>query len=134
MADASALTEMQRLLLMTAAFHDLRPGAPLTANCGRLIGTALRWAGLLSPDVRAAFTNDFEYHPVIREWYAALIGMVQHRPAKAALLEGAGNFGTPAEPLALPWFTACRLTRRGERVADELLAQYPGYRRDAEPQ
>jgi hypothetical protein len=54
-------------------------------------------------------------------------------PAGEALLEGAGNFGTPAEPLALPWFTACRLTGRGELVAEELLAQHPGYRPDAEP-
>lgn len=126
MAEIPALTEMQRFLLLAAAAHDLRPGTPMTANCGRVVGTALDWAGLLTPDVRESWFGGFNIHPVVREWYAALIGLIQHQPAAEALLEGAGNFGTPAAPLAMPWFTACRLTRRGEQVAEELLARNAG--------
>jgi hypothetical protein len=131
MTKALELSEMQRLLLMAAAVHGLCPGAPLTSNCGRVLGTALRWAGRLTPDVLASWTDDFDIHPVVRECYSALILMVQHRPAEEASLEGAGNFGTPSEPLAQPWFTSCRLTERGELVAEDLLSQHPGYRQDA---
>src|SRR5688572_23166871 len=120
MDEQRTLSEAQRLLLMAAAVHNLRPQAKLTANCGRVVWTALQWAGLLTPDVQAAWDNDVECHPVVREWQGVLIGMNQHE-----LLEGVGNLGTPDDPQALPWFTACRLTPRGERLADELLGQHP---------
>jgi len=119
------LDDMQMLLLMAAAKNDLRPGIELRANCVRVIHLALRWAGQLSPDVEAGLQNDFEYHPVVKTCYGALIRMIQHQPSSAALMEGAGNFGTPENPIAMPTFTACRLTPRGEKLADELLTQYP---------
>src|SRR5688572_15405379 len=129
MDEQRTLSEAQRLLLMAAAVHNLRPQTKLTANCGRVVWTALQWAGLLTPDVQAAWDNDFEWHPVVRDWQGILIGMIQPVPPEEALFEGAGNLGTPAEPVALPWFTACRLTPRGERLADELLGQHPEYNR-----
>jgi hypothetical protein len=75
-----------------------------------VLGTALDWAGRLTHELRESCNDDFGIHPVVREWYGALIAMVQHQPAAERWLEGAGRFGTPAEPMALPWFTACRLT------------------------
>jgi hypothetical protein len=132
MAEQHVLSEPQRLLLMAAAIHDLRPQAKLTANCGRVVWTALQWAGRLTPDVQAAWSNDFEYHPIVRDWQGVLIGLIQHEPPAEALLEGAGMFGTPAEPEALPWFTGCRLTLCGEQLADSLLAQHPEYRTGSE--
>lgn len=122
------LDHMQKLLLMAAAANNLRPGIELRANCGRVVRLALQWAGQLSPDVEAGLHNDFDYHPTVKKCYGSLIRMIQHLPKSAALMEGAGNFGTPENPIAMPTFTACRLTPQGEALADELLTQHPDYR------
>lgn len=124
------LDDMQQLLLMAAAANELRPGSELRANCARVVGLALRWAGRLSPDVEAGLRDDFEYDPVVKACYGSLIRMIQHQPRSESLLEGAGNFGTPENPIAMPTFTACRLTPRGEKQADELLSQHPEYALD----
>lgn len=125
------LSEMQQLLLMAALTRGLHPKRKLTANCAGVVGTALRWAGLVTPEVKEAWNDDFNYHPVIRDCYGILIGMIQHKPASEALFEGAGNFGTPSHPITKPHFTACRLTELGVRVAKELLEQHPEYRGEA---
>jgi hypothetical protein len=112
---------------MAAAVQELVPDVALTANCDKVVGQALTWAGLVNDEIRAAWLDDFAYHPVIKEWYGVLIGMIRHEPATEALFEGAGNLGSAAEPIAMPQFTGCRLTPLGLSVAEQLLKQNPQY-------
>jgi hypothetical protein len=100
------------------------------ANSARVVGQALLWAGLIDDEVRAAW-EAIEYHPAITGCYGALIGMIRQPPGEA-LFQGGGDLGTPESPQAFPHFTSCRLTRRGERLARQLLAQYPEYRTPGE--
>jgi hypothetical protein len=139
--DALALSEVERLLLMAAAVHGLGPKTDLTfANTNKVVGQALEWAGLLVGEVRAAWENPGrEYRPAIVQVYGALIRMARQihrvgpgrppeRPGEP-LFEASGNVGTAAKPQAFPHFTSCRLTARGEPVAQELLARNPAYAR-----
>jgi hypothetical protein len=50
--------------------------------------------------------------------YRVLINMLHEHPE---LIEGAGNFKTPAHPT----FTACRLTSNGLKLAATLESQFP---------
>jgi hypothetical protein len=126
MQDADSLTEMHRLLLMAAAAQGLGPDTNLGyANSARVVGQALRWAGLFDKEVQDAW-NAMEYHPAIKRCYGALIEMIR-QPREETLFEGGGNLGTPRAPRAFPHFTSCRLTPRGEQVARDLLERYPQY-------
>ena len=64
-----------------------------------------------------------EEEPTVDEWYRTLVAMSRRPPQEERLIEGLGNFG-----VALPAFTACRLTARGRRAAKVLFAKYPQYR------
>jgi hypothetical protein len=112
--DPEALSEMERLLLMAAADHELGPDTDLSyANCARVVARVLLWEGLVDDEILAAWAES-EYHPAIARCYGTLIAMIQHQPSSEALFEGQGNLGTPESPGAFPHFTSCRLTRLGQ--------------------
>lgn len=137
MSDDDRLTEIERLLLMAAAIHDLGPQTNLRfANGRKVVGQALMWAGHLDKKLREAWESG-EYDREIGAFYGALIRMTQHmlrggalrspiRPG-LALFEGSGNFGTPDEPGPFPFFTAFRLTEHGAKVGSLLLEEHPQY-------
>lgn len=127
--DLDSFGEEQRLLLMAAAAHGLRPGIDLRANCAKVVGQALVWSGGVDDSVLAAW-REMNEHPLIDRFYDVLIAMIRHDPPSEALFEGIGNFGAPGRPAAAPHFTACRLTAIGERIADGLLARHAEYRVD----
>ncbi len=137
MANTEMLTDMEKLLLMAAATNGLGPDTPWTrAHSSKVVGRALHWAGLVDDQVRTAWMSD-EYCPAITQCYGALIRMIRQvlkvgfkepeRPGEP-LFEGAGNFGTPDNPHAMPQFTACWLTAYGMQVAQDLLEKHPEYR------
>jgi hypothetical protein len=130
---------------MAAAVHGLGPNTDLTrANTAKVVGQALRWAGLVDDELREAW-DAMEDHPAIDQVYGALIRMTlqtqrvgpgrpPERPGEV-LFEGSGNWGQPGDPEcppAFPHFNSCRLTARGEQLARELLERYPQYRKTAE--
>jgi hypothetical protein len=138
---------MERMLLMAAAAHGLNPQTDLQyANCGKVVGQVLEWAGLVDEAVRENWNSAggvSDYHPTIRRIYGDLIRMLS-RPTReggwkpppragVALFEGSGNFGTSDNPMAFPHFTSCRLTEEGERIARKLLEQNPQYRATSGP-
>jgi hypothetical protein len=133
-------TEIERLLLMAAEVHGAGPEKDLRyANCGKVVGQTLEWAGLVDEAVRDNWNSagSDDYHPTIRRVYGALIRMVSvvrrdgglspaERPGPA-LFEGGGNLGTSEKPRAFPHFTSCRLTEEGARIARQLLLENPMY-------
>jgi hypothetical protein len=139
------LTETERLLLMAAAVHELGPATDLSrANTARVVDQVLRWRGLSAEEVRDGW-QDQECGPIHEEAYNALIRMTHQttrmgpwRPPErpgVPLFEGSGNWGVPGDPncpACWPQFNSCRLTAEGERMARDLLGQYPEYRKDAE--
>jgi hypothetical protein len=138
-------TETERLLLMAAAVHELGPATDLSwANTARVVDQVLRWRGLSALEVRDGWQEQ-ECGPIHEEVYNALIrmthqttqvgpGRLPERPG-VPLFEGGGNWGVagdPTCPACWPQFNSCRLTAEGERMARDLLRQYPEYRKGAE--
>jgi hypothetical protein len=146
LSDIEHLTQIEKLLLMAAAVHGLRPGIELKyANTARVVLKALEWAGLDSKEVLDAWNTD-DWHPSLQAVYGPLVHMTQmelltggFRPAERpgpALFEGGGNWGVPGDPKhppACPQFNSCRLTATGDRLALELLADHPEYGPPGEP-
>lgn len=136
-----SLTETERLLLMAAAVLDLGPQTDLhRANTVKVVAQVLRWRGLSEEDSRAGW-DDLDQCSDKTDVYEALIGMThqKHRegpgrpPERAGepLFEGGGNWGIPGDPnhpACSPYYNTCRLTVRGEQVAEELLSRHPEYR------
>jgi hypothetical protein len=114
----------ERLLVMAASLHGARPRGPIHANCGRVLGQALLWAGLWNDQLNHHQFHDLE-DPIIEEWYGALIRLTRHVPGSEALIEGFGNLGSDTRPPAFPAFTACRLTAKGRELAERLFARCP---------
>ena len=141
MSDDDGFTEVERLLLMAAAIHDLGPQTSLRfANGRNVVGQALVWAGHLDDELRESWQSS-ECDGEIKTFYGALIRMTQQmlrsgtvrapiRPG-AVLFEGSGNLGTPDDPGSFPFFTAFRLTEHGAKVASLLLEQHPQYGKGA---
>lgn len=146
LSEAEPLSRIEKLLLMAAAVHGLRPGSNIRyANTARVVHTALEWAGLYSEEVAGRWSAD-EWHPALDEVYEPLVRMTQvelrtgdFRPAERcgpALFEGSGDWGVPGDPKrppADPRFNSCRLTGIGDQIALKLLAEHPEYGSPGEP-
>jgi hypothetical protein len=136
LSETEHLTQMEKLLLMAAAVHGLRPGINIKyANTARVVRQVLEWAGLDTKDVLDTWNTD-DWHPSIEAVYGPLVHMTQvqgFRPAERpgpALFDGGGNWGVPGDPErppAYPHFNSCRLTETGDRLALQLLAEHPEY-------
>jgi hypothetical protein len=125
MYNIDVLSDNQKLLLMAAAVNKLGPDIELRyANSAVIVSQAIIWANLWSKEIDLAW-NRFEYHPVIRSVYGALIQMIQDQPASDVFFKGAGNFGTSENPASFPHFTSCSLTQLGMEVAEQLLKNRP---------
>jgi hypothetical protein len=121
------LGDRERLLLMAALIHGVRPREEVRANCMRVIRQALIWAGLWKDGMH----RGSPLHPVVDDWYRTLIRMTQHLPASELRIEGFGKLALPA----FPHYTGCRLTPKGRKVAKRLLAshsEYGSYRESAD--
>lgn len=130
------LSEDEKLLLMAAAVQGLDSGTDLGfANTSRVVDQVLRWLGLNDEQIRSGWRQDGD-GPIHDRVYKALIRMTyqlphrpQERPGKPLFL-GGGNWGVPGDPsrpACWPHFNSCSLTKRGEKLAKELLAQHPDY-------
>jgi hypothetical protein len=106
------LGERERLLLLAAYLHGVRPGARIHANCWRVLRQALFWAGLLDEQMESDTRHDVE-NPVIADWYRALISMVRQTPETERLIQGYGNLGSGTHAPAFPSNTGCGLTDKG---------------------
>ncbi len=155
MNDARMLSETEKLLLMAAGVHGLGPGTDLgRANTARVVNQALLWLGVSREEIDRAWEaleadepeQQRDSRPSNEEVYDALIRMTWVRNCVGAgrapeqggtpLFEGNGNWGVPSDPTrpaCLPHYNSCRLTEHGERIARELLTQYPRYGSSGEP-
>ena len=136
------LTETEQLLLMAAAVRALGPQTDLMyANTARVVNQVLRWRGLSDDEIRDGWP-EHDRHPQHDQVYTALVRMVRvaqrggkwRRPERPgiALFEGSGNWGVPGDPdqpPAWPHYNSCRLTAKGERLAQALLERHPEYRK-----
>jgi hypothetical protein len=147
--EIETLSETERLLLMAAAVRGRGPRSDIMhANTAKIVSQVLHWLGLSDEEIRRGWWEseagersvECAKHLAV---YEVLIRMTQPlgrrgrwRPAERPgrpLFEGAGNWGVPGKhPACSPLFNACRLTRRGERIARVLLARHPEYRETAE--
>jgi hypothetical protein len=145
MDEIGTLTETERLLLMSAAVHELGATTDLGyANTARVVNQVLFWRGLSTEEVRSGWRT-YDCDPVHGEVYNTLVRMTRQmqrsgiwraaeRPG-IPLFDGGGNWGVPGDPsrpACWPHFNSCRLTAEGERVAQELLERHPEYRQSAE--
>ena len=138
MHDFPVLTEIEQQLLRAAAVHGLGPGTDLgRANSARIVDQVLLWRGLTAQQVRDGWRVT-ECDSAHEEVYNTLVRMIQQRQmdnsvlapqqARAALIEGGGNWGVPDDPdkpPCWPQYNSCRLTPEGVRVAQHLLAVDP---------
>ncbi len=124
-----SLTIAERELLMAAAIQGLGPDADFSrAHTIRLVARVLQWRGRTDEEIHSGW-DEPENLPVNYEVYDTLVRMV-HKPS-APLFEGYGYWGVPGDPnqpACWPYYNCCRLAAHGERVARELLSQYPEYR------
>jgi hypothetical protein len=138
---------LEQLLMIAAAVHEMTPGGTLgMANSYRVVNQVLRWRGLSQDQIRRgwakledeAIRGQRHVEPCSpnEDVYSVLVKMVQEWQAyvpelkQEPLFQGMGNWGVrgnPAKPACLPYYNSCRLTARGEHVAQELLSRYPEY-------
>jgi hypothetical protein len=137
MTNEHSLNEVEKLLLMAAAVHELKPDSPF-AITAKVVRQVLHWTGSFNEEVIEAWNSD-EEHPTIDLVYETLVRMTQpintiRLPEKGGevLFEGKGNWGDPRNPDRPPaylHFNACRLTIYGWNLANKLLMEYPEYRK-----
>jgi hypothetical protein len=124
MHDTSGLTENQKLVLMAAAVHGLGPETDLMyANARRVVRQALVWQGYWDQELDAVW-NPYDGSPALEAVYGALLSLIK---MGEPLFEGAGNLGSDSLPSAFPDFVSCRLTTRGQAMAEQLLAEQPRF-------
>jgi hypothetical protein len=111
--------EIQKLLVMAAYYEGARPGSRYH-KCAPIIRRALEWAGRWTEQTRQDMKADRE-NSDIEAFYQALIALIRHQPRAEALMEGQGDFGSPA----FPPYTECRLT---PKVAERLLDSHAEFR------
>jgi hypothetical protein len=90
---------------------------------------ALYWAGLLHGEIQTCFES-YDECPPVTEFYDALVSMMPQSEPAEVLFECQGYWGGPGGRRAAAHFTSCKLTERGWALANQLLEQHPGYRRD----
>jgi hypothetical protein len=140
MTNENSLNELEQLLLMAAAVHELTPKSHF-AITAKVVRQVLRWTGSFSEEVIEAWNSDDD-HSTIDLVYGTLVRMTQPinsngpiRPPERegeVLFEGQGNWGNPRNPdnpPAYPHFNACRLTIHGWNLANNLLMEHPEYRK-----
>ena len=124
------LSVVEKSLLLAAYFrgntHDDRRW---TSSSDQVLTLSLFFTGAItSHDCVSRFANrgyvgglydeDGELNDLIESRYLELIELLRAQPQ---LIEGGGNFDTPAHPT----FTACRLTNEGVRLIRAFIDQFP---------
>jgi len=111
--------EREKLLLMAAYLHPQRFPDRLAANSWRVLRQAMLWGGAL--DEAAEALHGQGDHPVVNEWYRALIDLGGDQSESNRLLWVGGNTELPAWPA----FTGCGLTEKGRIAAERLFTEHP---------
>lgn len=143
MDDVERLTEVERLLLMSAylwGFTSKRGSH--SANTARVLRRTLRWLGLTPEEISQGiweFEDDerSDHLRIIGAVYDVLIRMTRQGVSENAwrpqarpgtpLFDGFGNWVEP-DFTASPLYNGCKLTVDGDQLARQLLRRYSEYR------
>lgn len=144
-SNGSSLGYREQYILASAYFHGDQPEGYLIANCARVLRQAMYAAGKWDHEFNAAL-HGVDNFPEYAQWYGSFLDLIFHEPESERLLQGGGNYGTPAgreamrrllpmpqdaDAAGLPAgavYTACWLTPAGKRIADHLLALHPDWK------
>lgn len=114
--------------MLATYFRGCLPGVWISSS-DQIVTLSLFYTGDISREecesrfvhrgyVSELYDDDGELKDEIRQRYRELIALLKEPPD---LIEGAGNFKSPADPT----FTACRLTTKGTRRAAEVIGRFP---------
>ncbi len=124
------LTPVEQSLMLAAYFRGGLHSDPVWySGSDQIVTLSLFYTGDISSTecvrrfsdrgyVRNVYDEEGELSEEIESRYGVLVKLVREHPE---LIEGGGNFETPAHPT----FTACRLTEDGLDVAPGLLDSFP---------
>lgn len=124
------LSRLDQSLLLAAYFRgNTREQPRWTSCCDQIVTLSLFYTGEIDSEecvrrfetpkyVAELYDSQGELRAEVRERYNHLIRLVGAHPD---LIEGGGDFDSPADPT----FTACRLTTRGTNLAARLADEFP---------
>ena len=124
------LSNIDKSLLLATFFRGNTPDQERwTSNSDQILTLSLFYTGDINSDecetrfsrrgyVGGLYGDDGELCPEFDSRYEHLMELLRTQPE---LIEGGGDFGTPAEPA----FTSCRLTDEGIRLIPDIIDLFP---------
>jgi hypothetical protein len=124
------LSIIDKALLLAAFFRGNIPDQDYSTACSdQVLTLSLFYTGdITAAECQSRFSapgyvcclydGNGKLHPQIDSRYQGLIKLLREQPQ---LLQGGGNFDSPADPT----FTACRLTDEGIRLIPDIIDLFP---------